>query len=706
MCARREKTAMQLRRKRVLAVEHLETRNLMATFASISEIDSTKLLIEPRIKTPPRVTVSQVGSDVVVEMGGEKARFTASGIKIIEFRGSKLDDYFRNDTTINCIAFGEGGTDTLIGGGGSDRLYGRPVKARIDVWGRPTDNLPDTGSNYLWGNGGNDDLYGGSFKDRLDGGDGEDSLWGAEGDDDLFGGKHDDFLYGDMACAYNILTPTVGGKDTLDGGPDNDVLDGGMGDDMLIGRGGNDAFYYSHGQNLPMNLGSDTISGGAGDGIDSIKFYFTPAITIDLENITKQTVIPGLLQLTITSNQAVENVMGTKFDDVIRGNSLNNEFWSGSGNDTLEGRGGDDTLHGEKGGDTYQFRGSKLGRDRIDDDHEKDLFNTLDFRNLVGGKDGIVIDLNDQTVQDVALGHLQLSLKDRDGKLTDIHKVQGSTYHDQIFGNDLENELYGNGGNDLIYGRGGKDKLYGGIGNDGLYGGLGIDTLDGGADKDRLLTDIQDKPGTIETADAHIQFANGAREWKPEDIEKIDTMFNMLHDKNKNTRLLKRHDNKSLTFVRGGDMGKTTGDHGNKSGSVTLYDAAFLTDPLLHETVIHELAHNWDSSDEWVSQTGINLNKEFRTISGWVQSNTPLAGYTKGLETRGTPWYYKNGTTFAFGTTRYKGNEANTYARTSLGEDIADTWKAYFFGKPEDKTHIDAKIKVIDRFMAAIGKLS
>ena len=49
---------------------------------------------------------------------------------------------------------------------------------------------------------------------------------------------------------------------------------------------------------------------------------------------------------------AVENVVGTAFNDTISGDATDNKLEGGKGDDVLRGRGGDDTLVGGTGDDT------------------------------------------------------------------------------------------------------------------------------------------------------------------------------------------------------------------------------------------------------------------------------------------------------------------------------------------------------------------
>jgi Ca2+-binding RTX toxin-like protein len=127
---------------------------------------------------------------------------------------------------------GGAGDDTLLGGGGNDRLFG------------------DAGDDSLVGGDLNDDLFGGDDDDTLSGSVGLDELNGEAGDDSLLGG---------------------GDNDTLDGGTGDDTLRGGGGDDTLNGQDGDDSLFGDAGDDrLVGDDGNDTMDGGAGTDL----FFF------------------------------------------------------------------------------------------------------------------------------------------------------------------------------------------------------------------------------------------------------------------------------------------------------------------------------------------------------------------------------------------------------------------------------------------------
>jgi Ca2+-binding RTX toxin-like protein len=105
-------------------------------------------------------------------------------------------------------------------------------------------------------------------------------------------------------------------------------------DDVFNGSDNNDRFRGS--------AGNDTINGGLGDE-DQVDHNDSPnAINVDLALGSNQVINDGFgTSDTLTS---IENVAGSDWDDIIRGDGNSNFLLGRQGNDLLEGRGGDDQL--------------------------------------------------------------------------------------------------------------------------------------------------------------------------------------------------------------------------------------------------------------------------------------------------------------------------------------------------------------------------
>ena len=142
----------------------------------------------------------------------------------------------------------------------------------------------------------------------LDGGGGVDNLSGGDGNDGISGTGSD--LKGNA------------GNDVLAGGSDPSTLSGGEGDDLLVAS----------------KLG-DLLLGG--DGTDTADYEFLAAgVTIDLAD----------------THEDIENVIGSAFADVLRGDEGPNLLNGMQGDDVIEGRGGIDDIRGREGADSLELR--------------------------------------------------------------------------------------------------------------------------------------------------------------------------------------------------------------------------------------------------------------------------------------------------------------------------------------------------------------
>ncbi|MFM7718925.1 MAG: calcium-binding protein [Actinomycetota bacterium] len=296
--------------------------------------------------TDPRDEFDVTVSDDSLEMNGISA--DVNYVAAYEFGGTiNGDDFDASDASIDVIANGSYGGDTLAGGDGEDSLDG------------------DYGNDVLYGNDGEDDLncrepaldstdgdksyakeadqcWGGADDDLIEANapDGEDGATSYAGYDTVAPGDGDDdfdeayaLYYGDSSEAITVSlddqeVTSDAGDDIWDGSvfavigsAEDDTLIGTDGDDSLTGGGGADTILGRSGDDeLAGGGGNDTISGGAGD--DAIK-----------------------------ANGGDDKVKGSGGADIINGGGGDDVLYGNKGADTLLGKAGDDQAWGGGGKD-------------------------------------------------------------------------------------------------------------------------------------------------------------------------------------------------------------------------------------------------------------------------------------------------------------------------------------------------------------------
>ncbi|AVQ01541.1 hypothetical protein B7G68_06550 [Caulobacter segnis] len=236
---------------------------------------------------------------------------------------------------------------------------------------------------------------------------------------------------------------------TIFGFSGNDVIDGGKGDDILYGDGGDDR--------LIGGEGNDTFHGG--DGVDTVDYSTAAAaVTIDLTRSSSQQDTRGAGLDTIWYD--IENLIGSRFDDTLRGGYTANTLNGGAGDDTIYGGGGSDILQGGAGNDV-------LNGEADDDSYDGgDGFDTVTYESA---SSGVTVDLTKIGPQNTRGGGVET--------LANIESLKGSAFADTLTGDDGANTLNGGAGADSLSGGGGDDLLIGGAGDDTLDGGAGADTV-------------------------------------------------------------------------------------------------------------------------------------------------------------------------------------------------------------------------------------
>lgn len=234
------------------------------------------------------------------------------------------------------------------------------------------------------------------------------------------------------------------GDDALSGDAGDNILEGGDGDDVLDGRGGVDVAAYA------------TASSGVFATLATTGAFDTFGAGVD-----------KLLN--------IENLIGSNFDDLLRGDDLANTLQGGAGEDTLEGLDGDDVLVG--GADADALSGG-AGDDELDGGAGDD--------ELDGGAG------EDTAVYRTSLTAVTASLATNGPQATgagadtfvNVENLVGSGFDDSLTGDGANNRLEGGDGDDVLDGGAGQDELFGQAGDDTLSGGGAADLLIGGGGDD------------------------------------------------------------------------------------------------------------------------------------------------------------------------------------------------------------------------------
>ncbi|WP_419952334.1 calcium-binding protein [Methylobacterium sp.] len=309
------------------------------------------------------------------------------------------------------------------------------------------------------------------------------------GDSILEGGKLGDFIYG---------------------GSGNDILRGGEGDDTLMG-----------------NLGINIIQGGSGSNTASYVGYDGPnspdtlGVEVFLDEREAYNKEGFVFYDTLVD---IQNVVGTRFIDLLVGDAGDNILEGLNGADVIRGGPGIDTSSYEtspfsvdvnlttninNGGDAWgdilerieNLRGSRQD-DILTGDAKANVLEGGEEADRLFGVGGSYTASYEHSLLGVTV-NLKLGTNtggDAQGDtLTNIENLRGSRYEDVLIGDSGVNILTGLAGSDTLRGMGGADTLSGGDGNDQLIATGGGSSVYGGGGTDKLLLQGADTFTFIET---------------------------------------------------------------------------------------------------------------------------------------------------------------------------------------------------------------
>ena len=473
------------------------------------------------------------GSGTPVEYTDSDEEMAEANVFDIEhLTGSAMADILAGDLRDN----------TIMGGGGDDKIYGGPNPADADKEGDPGLTNADT----LMGQGGNDMIFGGFGNDTLHGGDGDDTLNGGAGNDTFWGGHGSDMIHAD-AADRNIQGNRP--DDPATTGADEDESMEMMGDvdtvsfakleegiARTLGSDGSGAADATDGSNVVINgieniigtQGDDTLTGDAGDNVieggeggDTLDGGANPATNPFGDTLSYEG-SDDWVRITLNAGAAAtasrghasgdtatnfENVRGSAFDDDLTGDTGANKLWGLGGDDTIEGGGGNDTLEGGAGADDLDGgydNGGTAGNPNTQ-------MNTVSY---AGSDAGVTINLvtasasgGHATGDTIVTYEESAPTEDDPNNEIDVARfanVTGSMHDDHLTGNHHDNQLVGGAGDDTLRGgasNAGDRSTAAIIRGDVLVGGPGADLLDGGEDMNEKNDMVPDtSTGAVEGA--------------------------------------------------------------------------------------------------------------------------------------------------------------------------------------------------------------
>ena len=178
----------------------------------------------------------------------------------------------------------------------------------------------------------------------------------------------------------------------------------------------------------------------------------------------------------------IEDIIASRYDDIIEMDALGNIVTGGAGNDRILGMQGDDLfIDGAGSGDDVYDGGD--GVDSVDYSTAQETI-SVDLRQSQNNASGVDIGADSlNSIESVFAGHGNDSVAGNNSANT----INGGPGNDELFGYEGSDLLFGGAGNDIILGGDQNDNLYGGDGNDQVLGQRGADFLYGGAGDDLVL---------------------------------------------------------------------------------------------------------------------------------------------------------------------------------------------------------------------------
>jgi len=229
------------------------------------------------------IVVSQVGTNIVVDVNGTQTLFDAKEVRSIRIEALGGDDTVIVDVARPTSVLGGAGNDFILGSdGGADELIGGPG---VDtMFGRGGDDVfvwdPGDGSDFIEGGGGFDTML-------FDGSAGSEVFDATAVGDRVRFTRNLGNIVMDVGTTEKLDVRALGGDDAttihdlsgtgvtqviVDGGPGNDTFVGSALGEVFLGGDGDDTATLGDGDFFDMGAGFDTLLVRGTDGRDAIHF--------------------------------------------------------------------------------------------------------------------------------------------------------------------------------------------------------------------------------------------------------------------------------------------------------------------------------------------------------------------------------------------------------------------------------------------------
>ncbi len=330
--------------------------------------------------------------------------------------------------------------------------------------------IGNAANNLLEGGGGDDTLSGGGGNDTLRGGTGNDTYLvdssdqigeGGVGNDRVIASSSFD-IGSDNGIEWMMTSDAKGtGAINLYGSNSSQTIIGNAGANMLFGRGGDDILIGGAGAD---RLEGDVSPGGYGNDTASYETA-SEAVTVDVSDMAANTGdAAGDVFVSI------EKIIGTSFDDTLKGAGHMEAIYGGAGSDTIDaGKVGANNPNLDGGAGYDYIYGSRFNdRIRLNADGgyaAGGLGN--DFYHVTGAANEDIVEVAGQGTKDVVATSSSYVLSaDLDIEVMQTTNRNGTTAIN-LTGNQLrQSQILGNAGSNVLDGKGGSDVLDGAAGKD------------------------------------------------------------------------------------------------------------------------------------------------------------------------------------------------------------------------------------------------